>query len=147
MRVRQLLLDKSRTQFAVRPETPVAEFAAAVAGRRIGAAPVIDGDGMLLGVISERDVVRGYVAHGAGLGELRVRDLMSDDVVACYPQTDIADALSLMTENGIRHIPVVEGERLAGFVSIGDVAATRVTQLELDNEALREMLMNYETIG
>jgi len=125
----------------------VAEFAAAVAARRIGAAPVTDSDGMLVGVISERDVVRGYAAHGAGLGNLRIRDLMSERVVTCTSETDIADVVALMGEHGIRHLPVLDGERLAGFISIRDVAATRLTQLELDNEALREMLINYETIG
>ena len=106
-----------------------------------------DDQGALLGIVSERDIVRGFHTHGADLEEIRVDSVMTTDVVSCGPKNTIADVIELMTDNKIRHVPVLEGSVLAGFISIRDVAFNRIYQLELDNETLRLMLENYETIG
>ena len=147
MNVRKILEVKGQDVITVGPDTPMREFAQIVIQRKIGAAPVTDGDGNLVGVISERDVVRGFDAHGGALTEKSVGDLMTRDVVSCTPDSTIPDVAVLMCKNGIRHVAVVDGGELVGFISIRDVAFSRLTQLEVDNEALRLMFDDFEAAG
>lgn len=147
MNVRKILDTKGREVFAVRPDMPMRAFAQLVGRRKIGAAPVTDGDGEIVGIISERDIVRGFEIHGAGLMEMTVSELMSTDVISCAPESTISDVAVLMSKHGIRHIAVLDGEALAGFISIRDVAFNRLTELELDNETLRLMFDDMEAVG
>lgn len=147
MRVRQLLANMSGGMVTVPVSMTVPDFAAAVGRHRIGAAPVVDEDDVLVGIISERDVVRAFHRYGRALADKLVGDLMTREVVSCSADHTVADVLRLMTEHGVRHVPVVDGSELVGFIALGDLVETRLEQLELDNEALREMLLNYETIG
>lgn len=147
MRVRQLLANVSGDMVTVPASMAVTDFAEAVGRHRIGAAPVVGEGDVLVGVISERDVVRGFHRYGCTLADKLVGDLMTREIVSCSADHTVADALRLMNEHGIRHIPVVDGAELVGFIAMADLVETRLEQLELDNEALREMLLNYETIG
>lgn len=147
MRVRQILGNRDGATLTVSATMPVSDFADSAVRHSVGAAPVIGTDGAVAGVISERDLVRGFQAHGCALCEMTVSELMTHDVVCCTPDHTVSDVVSMMADHGIRHVPVVEGDTLVGFISMGDLIATRIEQLELDNEALREMLMNFETIG
>jgi CBS domain-containing protein len=147
MNVRKILEVKGQDVITVGPDMPMREFAQIVIQRKIGAAPVTDGDGNLVGVISERDVVRGFDAHGGALTEKSVGDLMTRDVISCAPESSIPDVAVLMSKHAIRHVAVLDDGALVGFISIRDVAFNRLTQLEVDNEALRLMFDNYEAIG
>lgn len=147
MNVRKILEVKGQDVITVGPDTPMRDFAQLVIQRKIGAAPVIDDDGNLVGVISERDVVRGFDAHGGALTGKSVGDFMTPDVVACAPESSIPDVAVLMSKHAIRHVAVLDDGALVGFISIRDVAFNRLTQLEVDNEALRLMFDNYEAIG
>ena len=147
MNVRKILDAKGTDVITVRPDMPMSAFAKIVIGQRIGAAPVTDDDGSLLGVISERDIVRGFDIHGGTLIEKSVGELMTGDVISCAPENSISDVAELMSKHGIRHIAVVDGGVLVGFISIRDVAFNRLTELELNNEALRIMFDNCEAVG
>ncbi len=147
MNVRKILDVKGTDVITVRPDMPMRAFAQIVAQRKIGAAPVTDDDGNLIGVISERDIVRGFDSHGGALTEKSVGELMTRDVISCAPENSISDVALLMNKHGIRHITVLDGDALAGIISIRDVAFNRLTELELDNETLRLLFDDMEAVG
>jgi CBS domain-containing protein len=119
----------------IRPSAPVLELLEQLVGRNIGALPVVEG-GELVGIVSERDVVRQLHAHGRGLLDATVGDLMTRDVVTCAPTDGAADLARIMTERRIRHLPVVDSRGLIGIVSIGDLVKTRMDELEREREHL-----------
>lgn len=96
-----------------------------------------DGVG-IQGILSERDIVRAF--HDQGVSDLLVSDIMTKDVVTCSPRDRVDYMMSLMTEKRFRHVPVVDSEKLAGIISIGDVVATRVAELEREAEALEQFI-------
>ncbi len=147
MIVKQILDLKGRNVFSVQPDISIREFARLVTEKKIGAAPVTNGNNSLVGVISERDIARGFDSHGGELCSKTVGDLMTTDVVSCDLGNTVSDIVELMSRHGIRHIAVLDGEALAGFISIRDLVFNRLSQLELDNETLRAMLENYDAIG
>jgi len=107
--------------------------------KHIGALVVFDGN-RLTGIFSERDVARGLVEHGPDVLNLRVADLMTVAVISCEPDTEISDAVQLMATNGIRHLPVLEGDDMVGFISMRDIFSVYISSLEIDNDVLREQL-------
>ena len=138
MKIRDLLASKGGAVEVIAAGSTVADVVARLASRSIGALVVSDGSGRADGIISERDVVRVLAAHGeAGLAR-RVGDEMSSPVTTCSPDDEVTSLMVLMTERRIRHLPVVEGVRLVGIVSIGDVVKSRVDQLERDRKELLE---------
>ena len=137
MNVQQILDLKGKDVLTIEADLPVQEFAQMVADRGIGAAPVTNGDGGLVGVISERDITRGVGSHGGGLISKQVADLMTTTVITCEPENTISDVVELMRRHNIRHIPVVSEDTLEGFISIRDVLYNRLGQLELDVESLQ----------
>ncbi len=92
-----------------------------MAKRRIGALVVVDAQGKLTGIISERDVVRLAAAHGAAAFDLVIGDVMTKDVIIGTPQDDVLSVAHTMTERRFRHLPILEGDELIGMISIGDV--------------------------
>lgn len=147
MNVKQIIDLKGRNVFSVQPDISIREFARLVAEKKIGAAPVTNGNNSLVGVISERDIARGFDSHGEELCTKTVGDLMTAEVISCRPDNTVSDVVEMMSKHGIRHIAVVDGAALAGFISIRDLVFNRLSQLELDNETLRAMLENYDAIG
>jgi CBS domain-containing protein len=105
---------------------------------RVGALVVSDDGVSLDGIISERDIAFGLAAHGAGLYAIPVADLMTRSVITCLPRDSIADVMAVMTQRRIRHLPVREGNRLIGVISIGDVLKHRLGELELEANVLRD---------
>lgn len=138
MTVSAVLKQKGSTVIAVQPETMVAEAADIIARRRIGAVVVQTSDGALAGILSERDLVRGLVEHGAALMELPVRELMTAKVTVVSPQTSVGEAMEIMDSGYFRHLPVVDdGGRLCGIVSIRDLVRYRITLQQSDVESLQ----------
>ena len=121
------------------PETTVADAVALFAERRIGAAPVVDG-GRVLGVFSERDVIHCLHTRGGGALAATVADGMTSPPITVERHQPVIAALSLMTRRRIRHLPVLDGERLVGFVSIGDLVKHRIDQIEADAAAMRDYI-------
>jgi CBS domain-containing protein len=117
------------------PTATVGELLALLARYNIGALPVVDG-GELVGIVSERDVVRKLHERGRDLLDATVADLMTTDVVTCSPRDRAADLARVMTDRRIRHLPVCDDRGLVGIVSIGDLVKARIDQLENEREQL-----------
>lgn len=142
MRIADVLRNKGSAVATIDPDTTVAELLAGLAKFNIGAMVVVDSDAVV-GIVSERDVVRRLNDEGADLLGQPVSMIMTAVAVTCTPQ-DAVDSLSgLMTENRVRHVPVIDNGRLAGIVSIGDVVKTRMDELNAE----REQLQTYITRG
>ncbi|SFB37874.1 CBS domain-containing protein [Amycolatopsis marina] len=136
MRIADVLRTKGAEVATVEPLATVAELLARLSEHNVGAMVVVDQDQVVVGIVSERDVVRKLHEHGAALLERPVADIMTTVVATCTPE-DAVDSLSVvMTERRIRHVPVLTDGRLSGIVSIGDVVKVRMTELEQSQEQL-----------
>jgi len=122
------------------PSATVAELLDLLARFNVGALPVVDGE-QLVGIVSERDVVRQLHERGNDLLGTTVGEIMSADVVTCSPRDRAADLARIMTDRRIRHLPVCDERGLIGIVSIGDLVKMRIDQLERE----REQLASYIT--
>ena len=140
MTVASILKAKGDRVIAVAPTDDISSAVAVLIREGVGAALVRGADGRVVGVVSERDVVRGLAKHGAELLSLPVERLMTRDVVFCAPGDTIHDVMQLMTERRFRHLPVLDRGRLVGLVSIGDVVKWRIAEAELEAESLRSYI-------
>lgn len=122
-------------------ETPVREAAAILAQKRIGALPVLEG-GEVVGIFSERDVIYRLAEFGADCLDKQVGEVMTSPAITVEPSTKVDEAMALMTRRRIRHLPVVDGSALAGFISIGDLVKTRMDEVEHEAEAMREYIQH-----
>ena len=125
--VRQLLADKPAEVFAVAPEAPVVEAIRLMADKSIGAVLVLRGEA-LAGILSERDYARKVVLQGRSSADTPARAIMTAQVVTVGPDTPVTACMQLMTERRIRHLPVVDGERVVGLVSIGDLVKSVISE-------------------
>jgi CBS domain-containing protein len=137
MTVAAILKHKGSEVISVAPDVTVAELTRMLSTRRIGALPVLDGTGQLLGIISERDVVHALAVHGARTLELTAARLMTPTPRTVVRRTTVAEAMSIMTEGRFRHLPVMEDGMLIGMVSIGDVVKARIMQQEHEVDSLK----------
>lgn len=136
MTIGRLMQGREAAVMTCTTQTRVADAAAILAERRIGALPVMDGKA-LAGMFSERDVIYGLKTKGADILALTVADVMTAPAVTVEPDTSILAALSLMTRRRIRHLPVVADGEMVGFVSIGDLVKYRIDQIQSEAEAMR----------
>ena len=124
---------------ALDPEEAVRAAVAKLTGHRIGAMPVV-ADGKVVGVFSERDVIKCLQTKGDGALESKVAEAMTSPAVTVTPETSALSALSQMTERRFRHLPVLEGDRMIGFVSIGDLVKYRMDRIEAEKTAMRDYI-------
>lgn len=136
MRISDVLRSKGATVATITPETSVAGLLTELSVRNIGAMVVVSPDG-LLGIVSERDVVRMLHEMGAELLKRPVSEIMTTLLATCSPEDSVDSLSALMTRNRVRHVPVVVDGRLAGIVSIGDVVKTRMEELECEQQQLQ----------
>jgi CBS domain-containing protein len=133
--VRQLLDHKVRALYWVEPKAPVLEAIRAMATHHVGALLVMTG-GALLGIISERDYARKIILMGRSSADTPVQDIMSAPVVTVSPETTVQTCMQLMTEKRIRHLPVLDGNRVTGMVSIGDLLKAVMAEQQKQIEQL-----------
>jgi CBS domain-containing protein len=139
MRIADVLRGKGGAVVTINPDATVTELLAGLAEHNIGAMVVAGPDGVE-GIVSERDVVRQLHSHGASVLSRPVQTIMTSVVSTCSKE-DTVDSLSLlMTENRVRHVPVLENGKLIGIVSIGDVVKTRMQELESEHEQLQSYI-------
>ncbi|KEO89439.1 histidine kinase [Erythrobacter longus] len=119
--------------------TPVKEVIGMLAGKRIGALPVLR-DGKVAGIVSERDIIYRLAKEGPSCLNGPVEAIMTSPAITIEPSTRIDDALALMTKRRFRHFPVVEGEALVAFVSIGDLVKDKIDEVEHEAAALRDYI-------
>ena len=120
MKVSSILATKGTEIISITPEETVREAIARLARHRIGALVVLDENGRLVGIISERDIVR-HAAQDEGVFDLPVREVMTKRVVVGLPQDDLMSVANTMVERRFRHLPIMDGGKLVGIISIGDV--------------------------
>lgn len=140
MNVEQLLADKGHDVVSVQPHRTLGEVIRTLSERRIGAVVVMGADGKLVGILSERDIIRTLGESGAGALELPVSRAMTAKVVTCRSQTSVDELMEIMTSGRFRHVPVVENGRVTGLVSIGDVVKHRVAAIEAESRAMRDYI-------
>jgi len=138
MTIAAILETKGSDVLTIEVETPVRDAVTILADRRIGALPVLR-DGAVVGIMSERDIIYKLRSDGAQVLDWTVEGIMTSPAITVTPDQQIMGALSLMTRRRIRHLPVVEGERIVGIVSIGDLVKFRMDKIE--REAAE--LLNY----
>lgn len=136
MLVEDILAQKGNQVFAVQSDCTVREMATTMASRNIGTTLVMGADGAMLGIISERDLVRALSESATGHLDLRVDELMTRPLITCAPETTVADALSLMGSHRIRHLPVVQAGNVVGLISIRDLLESRLEAMEENFAAL-----------
>lgn len=140
MNVETILKTKGREVITVKPGESIASAAETLHRRRIGAALVLDEEGAVIGVLSERDIVRGLAVYGGVVLGKRVADLMSTEVLVCEPNDSVDRIMAIMTEQRVRHLPVLRRGKLVGVVSIGDVVKHRLAEIESEARSLREYI-------
>ena len=142
MNISDILKHKGSTVFTITPSDTVATLATELAAHRVGAIVVCEGH-RVVGIVSERDVVRGLSQHGAALLQKPVTEIMTPDVHTCTAHDSVDSVAETMTQQRFRHLPVIgdgpDGD-LAGIVSIGDVVSSRMRQLEDDRVQLEHYI-------
>ena len=136
MRINDVLRRKGDLVVTIPPEEPVSALLDALSEHKVGALVVAGADGSVEGIVSERDVVRHLQARGASVLEEQVSTIMTSPVHTAAPETTLDELMVLMTEQRIRHVPVVVEDRLTGIVSIGDVVKHRIEELQSERDQL-----------
>ncbi|SHG38227.1 CBS domain-containing protein [Cognatishimia maritima] len=144
MMVQQILKEKGDAEVVtVKPGSLVQDAAKILAERRIGTV-VVSADGTTAdGILSERDIVREIGSRGPSCMSDSVDDLMTKELVTCQLKDDAVGVLEKMTEGRFRHMPVVEGGKLVGLITLGDVVKARLSELSMEKDALEGMIMGH----
>ena len=138
MNVEQLLSGKGHDVISVQPHRTLAEAIRTLSEKRIGAVVVMGADGALVGILSERDIIRALGELGASALESAVSRSMTSKVVTCRPQTSVDELMEIMTTGRFRHVPVLDDDgKLCGLISIGDVVKNRIAETVREAEELR----------
>ncbi len=137
MLVSQILKDKGDLVFTASPQETIGAAAALLHTRRVGAMVVVDGDEAVVGILSERDIVRAIAKEGALALTKPISGCMSANVIFAQPDETIDALLERMTDRRIRHLPVVKGERLAGIISIGDLVKYKISEAQAEADGLK----------
>jgi CBS domain-containing protein len=136
--VRQVLDQKGKNVWSIHPDATVFDAVAKMAEKDIGSLVVVEGD-KLVGIITERHYARNVVLKGKTSPATRVRDIMERHVVIAYPEQSVDQCMALMSEKHVRHLPVFEGEKPIGIVSIGDLVKSKIG----DQEFVIDQLEHY----
>jgi CBS domain-containing protein len=139
MLISDILKFKGSDVVTIGPEASVAELLAGLAERNVGALVVTRGEAVV-GIVSERDIVRQLNDRGNALLNGTVGDIMTTAVIACASDDPVEKVAAAMTDKRVRHLPVIDGGRLAGIVTIGDVVLSRTRQLETDRHQLEQYI-------
>ena len=143
MHIHEVLRTKGDQVVTVSPETTVRDLIATLAEHNIGAVVVSTPDEPLVGIVSERDIVRGLV-KGTDILDVAISEIMTAQVRTADPAATVEDLMRLMTEHRIRHVPVMSDGVLQGIVSIGDVVKSRIGELEFERDQLESYVSNAQ---
>ncbi|MEO0032085.1 MAG: hypothetical protein RIS94_1843 [Pseudomonadota bacterium] len=137
MTIGKLISGRSSEVWRCHADDSVADAVETLAKKRIGALPVEDAGESVAGIFSERDVLYCLQKHGAAALHMKVRDVMTAPAITVSADTSVMEALALMTKRRFRHLPVVDGGRMVGFISIGDLVKYRIDRIEAEADAMR----------
>lgn len=144
VRVETILNEKGNKVITVSPDTLVLDTVKLLRENRIGSVLALNVDGQIAGVVSERDIIRGLSESGTGVLQQPVSDIMTEKVVVCHPEDNMMLVMSCMTDRRVRHLPVMDHDKLVGIVSIGDVVKTRMAEMQSESDALRRYIEGRE---
>ena len=142
MKVANILEVKGSDVMTVRPSENVYDVARRLMHERVGALVVSSNGEALDGIISERDISNGVAVHGPNIGSLLASDLMTREVITCRSDDRISDVARVMTERRIRHVPVRDGAKIIGMISIGDILKHRLDEVILETRVLRDIALS-----
>lgn len=140
MIVSQLLKSKGSQVYTVSEETNIIEISRILSEKRIGVAVIINESKNVIGILSERDIIRGLSKYGEKVLDMPSKALMTKNVITSGLDSHIDELMREMTNSRIRHMPIVEDEKLVGLISIGDVVKNRVEELQAEGDMLREYI-------
>ena len=138
--VKQILQSKTRGILSISPDATVYDALKLMAEKEVGALLVIEAD-KLVGIISERDYARKVILHGKSSKEIHVSDIMTSKIIYVTTAQTVDECMALMTDKRVRHLPVYEGDRLFGVVSIGDLVKEAISEREYTIEQLKNYIM------
>jgi CBS domain-containing protein len=142
MRVANILEAKGSDVLTVRPSDSVFDVARRLQHEKVGALVVSKDGDALDGIISERDISNGVALHGPNIESLLASDLMTREVITCSSDDRISDVAKVMTERRIRHVPVRNGAKIIGMISIGDILKHRLDEVILETRVLRDIALS-----
>ena len=142
MKLAELVKGKQKDIVKIRASSKIADAANTMTQSKIGALLVEDDAGAIAGILSERDIVRGMSPHGADLHDVEVAELMTRDLIRCSSDDTVNEAMAMMTDRRIRHLPVFDNDELVGFISIGDLVKCRIMEVQSEAEALRQYMFS-----
>jgi CBS domain-containing protein len=140
MTVEHILQNKGREVISIEPQRTLGDAAQLLSERRIGAVVVCEPGRPVLGILSERDIVRAVATRGGQALQEPLSGQMTHEVVTCTGRSAINEVMEIMTRGKFRHVPVVENDKLAGIVSIGDIVKHRLAEVEAETNAMREYI-------
>lgn len=140
MKIRDLLRGKGTAVVTIRPEATIHEAVTMLVNHRIGSLVVLDEQRRVMGIITERDILRECAARSDQIKQTRVQDVMTTNLIIGVPDDEISYVMGIMTHNRIRHLPIMDGERLAGIISIGDVVKAQLEETEFENRYLKDYI-------
>jgi CBS domain-containing protein len=140
MIVKTILSGKGGNVVTIEPTTDVADAVRILTEKHIGALVVTGAEGRIVGIISERDIVRALAKRGNAALKLPLTEVMTRKVVTCGEDETLSVIMEQMTQGKFRHVPVLDGDRLIGIISIGDVVKWRLEELQLEQNALRDYI-------
>jgi CBS domain-containing protein len=140
MKIRDILHGKGTEVATISPEATIHEAMTVLVSRRIGSLVVTDEKRKILGIITERDILRECTARSERIKETLVREVMTPDLIIGVPDDEVSYVMGIMTQNRIRHLPVMTDEHLEGLISIGDVVKAQLEETEFENRYLKDFI-------
>ncbi|MEQ8440861.1 MAG: CBS domain-containing protein [Alphaproteobacteria bacterium] len=137
MKISEVIKSKGADVTTVGPKSSIRSAVGIMKAMKIGAL-LVRHDSAIVGILSERDVVRALADHGARTLDMAVDELMTRNLTTCKAEDKLTDVMRIMTQRRIRHLPVMEGNQLKGIVSIGDAVKNRLDELEMETNVLRD---------
>lgn len=140
MTVALILKGKGSRILSANPEAPLVDISKKLAENKIGCIVIVDSNGALCGIVSERDIVRTIAQNGPSVLSEPVSSCMTKNVVTCTENNTVEDIMSEMSKGRFRHMPVIKDDQLIGLVSIGDVVRARIAEAEMEAAAMRQYI-------
>ena len=142
MRVRDFMQSTPRQVITAAPETPVPQAMARLIENRVSCLPVVSDTAELVGIISDKDIFRAAFRDPLGFTGKQVGDLMTTDLIIGLPDDDFDYIAGVMTNNRIRHVPIVQDKRLVGLLSLGDIVKSQLKNIQIENRYLKKYIHN-----
>lgn len=143
MKVSAILKTKGGTVYSITADSNLRDMVREMIARRVGSLLVVDANGVTQGIVTERDLLRTLNKGGAQWDTIKIGDIMSRQIVFGSVTDTVEQAMNIMTDHRIRHLPVMDGERLAGMLSMGDIIKASLTESNYQNKLLKSYIKNW----